>query len=94
MLVKKPLLHDIIQLMNFKDVDVLRGTDKMKRQNSRTKASDTVDRYSAVSRLSHRSSIQRGTSFHKNLSSLSKQSTVKERESASYSEYINIFEIH
>jgi tubulin polyglutamylase TTLL2 len=39
MLVKKPLLHDIIQLMNFKDVDVLRGADKMKRQNSRTKAS-------------------------------------------------------
>lgn len=87
MLVKKPLLHDIIQLMNFKDVDVLRGADKMKRQNSRTKASDTVDRYSAVSRLSHRSSIQRGTSFHKNLSSLSKQSTVKERESASYIEH-------
>ncbi|XP_063404870.1 tubulin polyglutamylase TTLL7-like [Mytilus trossulus] len=85
MVVKKPLLHDIIQLMNFKESDVLRGGEKLKRQSTRIKGNETIDRYASSSRLSHHSSIQRGSSFHKNISSLSKQSTV-ERELASYIE--------
>ncbi|CAC5409941.1 TTLL2 [Mytilus coruscus] len=86
MIVKKPLLHDIIQLMNFKESDISRGGEKLKRQSTRIKGNETIDRYASSSRLSHHSSIQRGSSFHKNISSLSKQSTVGERELASYIE--------
>lgn len=86
MLVKKPLLHDIIQMMNFKDSDVLRGGEKLRRQSSRVKKSDPIDRYASSSRLSHRSGVQRGTSFHKNLTTLSKHSTLEEKQSLPYIE--------
>lgn len=87
-LVKKPLLHDLMDLMHFKDQDKERGGDVYRQLTNRSKALET-DRYSSVSRTGRSSAINRSSSnFQKSLSALSKQqSTVK--ESTSYIEQDN-----
>lgn len=89
--VKKPLIHDLMDLMHFKDQDKERGGEAFKQLTSRSKALET-DRYSSVSRTGRNSAIHRSSSnFQKSLSALSKQqSTVK--ESTSYIEQGNEME--
>ncbi|XP_067676072.1 uncharacterized protein [Haliotis asinina] len=59
-LVKKPLLHDLMDMMNFKDSDMERGGEAFhRRQSSKSHTSLISDRNSSVSRLS------RGSSVHK-----------------------------
>ncbi|KAJ8315411.1 hypothetical protein KUTeg_007561 [Tegillarca granosa] len=83
--VKKPMLHDLMDLMNFKEVDKERGGEHFRRYTgtSRSKGPDSnIDRYSSGSRLSHRgSTTHRNVGLHKNLSNLSKQTV---QESVSY----------
>ncbi|XP_062604678.1 uncharacterized protein LOC134266461 [Saccostrea cucullata] len=87
-IVKKPLLHDLMDLMHFKEQDKERGGEAFRQMTSRSKALET-DRYSSVSRTGRNSAMHRSTSnFQKSLSALSKQqSTVK--ESTSYIEQDN-----
>lgn len=76
LLVKKPLLHDLMKLLNFKEKDLERGGDLLKKHYSRNRSMDPYDRHSSMSHTSQRGgTLKKTTSFHKNLSSLSKQQT-------------------
>lgn len=86
--VKKPLLHDLMDLMHFKDQDKERGGDMFRQLTNRSKVMDT-DRYSSVSRTGRGSAMHRSSSnFQKSLSALSKQQTTV-KESTSYIEHDN-----
>ena len=84
LVVKKPLLHDVMDLLNFKEADKDRG-EQILGQLTNRKQPDT-ERYSSVSRASRNSALRRSTAnFQKSLTNLSKQpSTVQ--ESTSYIE--------
>ncbi|OWF50223.1 tubulin polyglutamylase TTLL2 [Mizuhopecten yessoensis] len=74
--VKKPLLHDLMKLLNYKENDLERGGDALKKLLSRSRATDPYDRHSSMSHTSQRkTTLRKSTSFQKNLSSLNKQQT-------------------
>ncbi|XP_033741241.1 uncharacterized protein LOC117328027 [Pecten maximus] len=76
LLVKKPLLHDLMKLLNYNEKDLERGGDAFKKHHSRSRALDPYDRHSSMSHTSQRGgTLKKTTSFHKNISSLNKQQT-------------------
>ncbi|XP_060077148.1 tubulin polyglutamylase TTLL7-like [Ylistrum balloti] len=76
LLVKKPLLHDLLKLLDFKEKDMERGGDAYKKLFRRGRTIEPYDRHSSMSRASQRgSTLKKTTSFHKNMSSLNKQQT-------------------
>ncbi|KAK3096729.1 hypothetical protein FSP39_002748 [Pinctada imbricata] len=85
LIVKKPLLHDVMDLMNFKEADKDRGINILGQMTSRRKAPDT-DRYSSVSRTGRNSALNRSAAnFQKSMTNLSKQPSIVQ-ESTSYIE--------
>ncbi|XP_046363320.2 probable beta-tubulin polyglutamylase [Haliotis rufescens] len=59
-LVKKPLLHDLMDMMNFKDADVERGGEAFHRHQSNKSHSSLIsDRNTSVSRLSRGSGVNK-----------------------------------